>query len=84
MPSRRVTVIDETRPAEIEATIDATTMRLSPDALAAALDWCKFSSRMRHPFSPKRCHGLRPAPLSRVTYAGMDRLGRPFQRGEGS
>src|SRR5213594_1456891 len=25
---------------------------------------CKFSVRMRHPFSPKMCHGLRPEPLA--------------------
>src|SRR5947208_15816875 len=26
--------------------------------------YCKFSVRMRHPFSPKMCHGLRPGPLA--------------------
>src|SRR6058998_3516021 len=33
------------------------------EAAKAVWDVCKFSVRMRHPFSPKMCHGLRPGPL---------------------
>src|SRR5437867_7818796 len=33
-------------------------------AANVAATGCKFSVRMRHPFSPKMCHGLRPEPLA--------------------
>ena len=37
---------------------------VSERARPAARPSCKFSVRMRHPFSPKMCHGLRPGPLA--------------------
>ena len=35
-----------------------------PSEIHVAYVVCKFSVRMRHPFSPKMWHGLRPGPLA--------------------
>jgi hypothetical protein len=39
MATRRVTVIDEGRPAELDATVTGDSIRVSPAALAAGLGW---------------------------------------------
>ena len=39
MPGRRLTVIDEGRPIELEATVSGDAIRVSPQALAAGLGW---------------------------------------------
>jgi hypothetical protein len=39
MPTRRITVIDEGRTVELEATVSGGAIRLAPQALAAGLGW---------------------------------------------